>query len=228
VALRKALLGVFLLAATNALAQNPVQIWKQIEADNGAIYAIDLNSISHNSNGPGAFAIICIMERNACPLMNMTRVVFDCQGKYTDVDHGNAIRLAPPRSVAGRLANIACSRSNKPNDARAPDNPSPSVKGDATTFYQSRYFLAGFLLRAGRVCETNTEQMINAAVGLLATPELKTISKAYPQNVKKWMEAGADSFNTGTMQNGVTSACTYAVKIRGKAEDIAKADQAEK
>ena len=47
----KVTLGALLLATTSALAQSPKQLWKQIEADNGAIYAIDLNSISHHSNG---------------------------------------------------------------------------------------------------------------------------------------------------------------------------------
>ena len=157
--------------------------------------------------------------------MNMIRIVFDCRGKYTDVDHGNAIRLAPPRSVAGRLANIACSRSTKPNDAGVSEKAAPALKGDAASFYQSRYLLAGFLLRAGRVCENSSEQMIDVALGLLATSELKSFSRAYPATIKRWMEEGSNSFNAGTMKDGVTSACAYAMKIRGKADEIAKADR---
>ncbi len=101
---------------------------------------------------------------------------------------------------------------------------SASHDGDAATFYQSRYFLAGFLLRAGKVCQTNTKQLTDSAFGLLGTSELKTMSKAYPQTTGKWMQAGADNFNIGTMKTGVVAACKYATQVRSEAEELARSD----
>jgi hypothetical protein len=84
----------------------PVSNWKTVEADNGAWFAIDMNSITPWSTG-GAYAIICAADGNTCPLLNMSRVLFDCRGHYSDIDHGGTMP-APPRSVIGALAAIAC------------------------------------------------------------------------------------------------------------------------
>jgi hypothetical protein len=81
--------------------------WKRLEADNGAAFAIDLASISHNTNG-SAIAVTCIVDNDACPPPNMSRFLFDCHGHYTDIDRGGSATIAPPRSVVGQMAALAC------------------------------------------------------------------------------------------------------------------------
>lgn len=81
--------------------------WKRIEADNGAAFAIDLGSISHNTNG-SAVAVMCVVDNDTCIPPNMSRLLFDCHGHYMDIDRGGSLTIAPPRSVIGQMAALAC------------------------------------------------------------------------------------------------------------------------
>lgn len=81
--------------------------WKRIEADNGAAFAIDLGSISHNTNG-SAVAVICVVDNDTCIPPNISRLLFDCHGHYMDIDRGGSLTIAPPRSVVGQMAALAC------------------------------------------------------------------------------------------------------------------------
>ena len=85
--------------------------WKRIEADNGAAYAVDLNSIAHRNNGTAEMQV-CIVDNNTCPIMpgtwNPTIFEFDCHGHYADVQNGGGLQMAPPRSVVGQMAALAC------------------------------------------------------------------------------------------------------------------------
>jgi Bacterial SH3 domain len=103
----------------------------------------------------------------------------------------------------------------------------PSSETAAETVYRPRYQAAGFLLRAGTVCERESQRTISAAFRILGTAELKTISKNFPETTRKWMTAGADEFNTSVMNSGVAEACSLAATTREKAEETALADQAE-
>ena len=88
--------------------------WKRIEAHNGAAYAIDLNSISHQDQVVGnqiqrhIYAVTCRIESDACPPWSMNRLLFDCNGHYVDIDHGGEVMPAPNGSVAGQMAALAC------------------------------------------------------------------------------------------------------------------------
>ena len=87
---------------------DPPGKWKKIKADNGAWAAIDMTSIVPWSTG-GAFAIVCISDDGGpCPFLKMGRILFDCHGHYTDIDHGGLLLPAPPLSLGGQLASIAC------------------------------------------------------------------------------------------------------------------------
>jgi hypothetical protein len=97
-----------------------------------------------------------------------------------------------------------------------------AMSQDAATFYKSRYFLAGFLLRAGYACDRENKRTIKAAFDLLGTADLKMMSKAYPDTTKQWMEDGAANFNTGAMKDGIGATCEYAISVRSKAEEIVK------
>jgi hypothetical protein len=109
---------------TSSVAQSPTQRWKRIDADNGSTMAIDLNSISHMSNANGATdAIICYLDGNTCPLLNQRRWRFDCHGHFINIDGAGGLVVAPPQSVAGQLADIACkSTKNELSAVTRPQN----------------------------------------------------------------------------------------------------------
>jgi hypothetical protein len=82
--------------------------WQKIEADNGAVYDIDLNSIMRY-NGM-AEAMVYIVEDQYFNPMNMKQLYFDCHGHFRE---GTTSGLSPPiyatpKSMAAQLAVIAC------------------------------------------------------------------------------------------------------------------------
>src|SRR5262245_33767911 len=100
--------------------------WKRIEADNGAAYAVDLKSIANFNDGTEMK--VCIVDNNACAIMpgtwNPTIFHFDCHGHYIDVYGGGGLRMAPPRSVVGKMAALACvdAKDVKSDSARNKDS----------------------------------------------------------------------------------------------------------
>jgi hypothetical protein len=100
-----------LIFASPAMSQgsNKAANWQNIEADNGAGYKIDLNSISHYNNGT-ADVVVYAVEGPGYNPENMRRLWFDCKGRYKDltVSVVGPTRYAPPRSIAGKLSEIAC------------------------------------------------------------------------------------------------------------------------
>jgi hypothetical protein len=91
--------------------------------------------------------------------------------------------------------------------------------------YQTRYMLAGYLLRAGTVCEAESKRTITAAFSLVATEELKAMSNAYPATTERWMTEGADNFNTEVMKNGIKPACASAMADRQHVEGVSKSHE---
>ena len=82
--------------------------WRNVEADNGAVYKIDLNSIRHDKAG-AAEAMVYAVEGSAYNPENMHWLWFDCHGKFRDqTGRVGPVQYAPPRSIAGRLSDIAC------------------------------------------------------------------------------------------------------------------------
>jgi hypothetical protein len=204
-----------------AQAQNPSHDkWQKIEADNGAEYAIDLDSIQRG--GGQAEAAVCILDNGACNIQNLRRLTFDCHGHFMDWD-SHQTEIAPPRSIVGRFSAIACAgvTDKQPEQAEAKSDSAPSTNSPAAV-YQSRFLLAGFLVRAGYVCESDAKMNVDAGLGLLGTSELKTMSKSYPKTTAQWMEEGAQNFNKAVMSSGVQGACAYAVQVRHRAEKIAQ------
>jgi hypothetical protein len=95
---------------------------------------------------------------------------------------------------------------------------------DKRVVYESRYTLAGFILRATNVCGGDKRE-IEIAFSLLDPDELKAFSKAFPKTTAEWMQQGSENFNTGVMKDGIPSACTYALQVLKKAEDIVRNDK---
>ena len=105
--LRKLLFGLGLLfLGTGALAQTPYKpsYSEKIEADNGAVYAIDLKSARHF----GANVLAGVYDEGRGGIIPM---FFDCAGHMGQM--GGPMSYVPPRSVGARLAAIACAEANK-------------------------------------------------------------------------------------------------------------------
>jgi hypothetical protein len=81
--------------------------WTTIEADNGAVFKVELNSITHFNNG-SADMVVYAVQGDAYEPANLTRYIFDCHGHYMDTANMGTTLYAPPKSVAGQMANIAC------------------------------------------------------------------------------------------------------------------------
>jgi len=139
---------VQLLTSDLADAQQlPRRNWKMLEADNGAVFGIDLNSIEHGYAGQ-AWATTCVVENNTCPPINMARLVFDCRGHYWDVDRGGEVLLAPPRSIVGRMAEVACAGAKDTRFTSA--QPSSSSSPQATNFSRLGQVFRDCLVAEGR------------------------------------------------------------------------------
>lgn len=119
--------------AAKSTALAATENWRRIEADNGAVYAIDLNSVSHNTDG-SALVVACVVDNNLCIPPNMTRLFFDCRGHYRDLDRGpSAMLIAPPRSIVGRIAPLACAGAR---DTRfVDDSDRPDLSGTTPAQY---------------------------------------------------------------------------------------------
>lgn len=81
--------------------------WRTIEALNGAVYKIDMNSISHSTDG-GADIMVYAVEGDTYDPRNLKRFIFDCHGHFVDSDNMSATLYTAPRSVVGQIAAIAC------------------------------------------------------------------------------------------------------------------------
>jgi hypothetical protein len=95
----------------------------------------------------------------------------------------------------------------------------------AAAIYRSRYMLAGFLVRAAAVCGDNKKsfkRFVDAGLGVLGTPELRALSKAYRSTTGQWMKEGGETFNERVMTDGISPACAYALTERARAEGIAR------
>jgi hypothetical protein len=97
--------------------------WKMIEADNGAISAISLNTIRHSFGGSSVDVGVWLeVDNGACT--RMTTFLFDCRGHYLDLfgsrpdvtpANPSGMFLAPPRPVVGQMAAIACEKGHAPS-----------------------------------------------------------------------------------------------------------------
>ena len=92
----------------------------------------------------------------------------------------------------------------------------------ADEVYHARYTTAGYLLRAGAVCQNDNKRTIDAASGLVSGDEMKVYSKSFPKKIKAWMTEGKEVFNTDVRQGGIRPACEAAMRERQKAEEAGR------
>lgn len=98
------------LSSASAIAQQANGgNWQRVEADNGAVYQVDMSSIDRIRNGTATVRVWVVQGTNFNP-RNLRWLWFDCRGAYRDISQaGHASTLyAPPRSVIGRISGIAC------------------------------------------------------------------------------------------------------------------------
>ena len=82
--------------------------WQRAEADNGAVYLIDLGLIQ--SFAAGATTSVYADEGGSFNVMNLRVWYFSCEGHYNVLqDRGlGPTMYAPPRSVARHISDIVC------------------------------------------------------------------------------------------------------------------------
>lgn len=98
--------------------------WRTIEATNGSATKIDRHSIQHGTLGD-AFAIVITYPAGLKGPGNRTQLHFDCRGGVMDLaDRLHTAISAPPRSILGIAASIACRPPKLP-----PPNPADYCKG---------------------------------------------------------------------------------------------------
>jgi hypothetical protein len=99
------------LPASSALSQGVGSKgnWQRIEADNGAVFQLDMSSIHRFGNGT-AEATVYSVQGDAFNPENLRRLWFDCHGHYQDTTGPRISQTlyAAPRSMAGRISDIAC------------------------------------------------------------------------------------------------------------------------
>ena len=129
--------------------------WQRLETDTGLVIAIDLGSIERAQNDFAgmakinkeaglpvprtdgrpryADATVCVeVENNTCSPFNMKRLRFDCHGHFIDVrDMTSTMMPAPPRSMAGLLAAIACGTGELPVATRPDLEATPANNSSA-------------------------------------------------------------------------------------------------
>lgn len=105
--LRAGFLAIALSCDGMAQAQTYKPDWHRVEADNGAVMVIDMKSIRRGAAG-GAQAVVCLADNDRCSPMDASRWAFDCHGHFQDIDRHSGALQAPPRSVAGAIAALAC------------------------------------------------------------------------------------------------------------------------
>lgn len=114
----------------------PAPKFQRVEADNGAVFMVDLNSIQFFQDGNSAIVVFYQMfgDNNYDNGGNQFR--FTCKagpvvggvpngiiGHYSDFGHSGLTGYAPPKSVLGEIGRIACAGTVDAPRPRTPDAP---------------------------------------------------------------------------------------------------------
>lgn len=109
--MRTALVLALMCYATTLHAQNRSPRWQRVIGDNGAVIAIDLNSIWRSKPDVVgrriANATICVLENDACNIDNEDRWIFYCT--FNRIASGSMPSIyVSPQSLGRRVLDIAC------------------------------------------------------------------------------------------------------------------------
>jgi hypothetical protein len=113
------IVAVIYLAGFVVFAEPALCDWQKVTDENGGSATIDTGTIATGPNGVSAN--ICV-DRNNEGKCQTTRVIFNCRGR---VSLGILLfgKNAPPESLEGKLAAIACAKRSSSQDAPATTNP---------------------------------------------------------------------------------------------------------
>jgi hypothetical protein len=85
------------------------KVWIRLEADNGEVTKVDTRSIDHVSTGAAEVVVYTYVPNTRFDPSRLRRLFFDCAGQFRDETEGfSRVMDAPPQSIAGRVAAIAC------------------------------------------------------------------------------------------------------------------------
>lgn len=107
-----------------------VPVWKPIESDNGEVSYIDMKSIERGAAGMQV-QIYTSVPNTMFDMDKLRLLAFDCQGHFMPFDKEGMTEWmdAPPRSVAGQIAETVCV--NQSEQQPAQPTPSNSTAGPA-------------------------------------------------------------------------------------------------
>lgn len=122
----------------------------RIEADNGAVYGIGFIYQLHSSDYAGnakVQAAICEIDVNGRCGTDITIYWFDCGGHYLLLDpvhQGLYWQIAPPFSVIGQAAKVACDPTNWMSQNPNPKEPSASFESGVPFRYSCTGIIKNF------------------------------------------------------------------------------------
>jgi hypothetical protein len=94
------------MLATIPWPEGQVPKWRKVEAENGAVFMVQTNSIRRGSDGAAEVFVYAAQGDRYDPRL-MRLFMFDCRGNYQTNDNYR-VRHAAPRSAVGAIAAIAC------------------------------------------------------------------------------------------------------------------------
>ena len=105
--------------SSNGLFCRP--FWGRIASDNGEVSRIDMHDLEPLVNGGiGAYVVVGDPRGGLNPSA-FRHLFFDCRGHYGDFDDPSSTMDAPPRSVVGQMAKVACAHRPQPSvSSRSP------------------------------------------------------------------------------------------------------------
>ena len=130
------------------------KVWLQIEANTGEVTKVDMISIHHATNGSALLVAYTSVPNTMFDPNKLQQYIFDCRGHFQPVDNSSTQQPqdAPPRSVAGKMAAIACAGAS---DTRLKDAANENQHQPSSVDYCS-----GFTLDA---CE-RMKQVVDAKI----------------------------------------------------------------
>ncbi len=89
--------------------------WQTVEADNGRIYKVRMDSIARGFWGPGSAEVHVYTPEGESTFYppHLHRFAFDCRGHYSDIGGPLGWYYAPPRSVIGVISAMVCAPKSK-------------------------------------------------------------------------------------------------------------------
>jgi len=104
---------------------------------------------------------------------------------------------------------------------------SAAENSEASHVYRARYMMSGYLVRAGAVCDAEAKHMIEVGLQFIGSAELKSVAKAFPATTERWMNEGAERFNSEVMKSGIKAGCNSALATAKQFEQKQEASRQE-